>query len=187
MTAQHVDRYRWSRTKAAPTAPPRTQFRKKDVVGEVKPHNPQGIAAGIDQLVRWTRLRPSAKPQLVTYRQVPGTRTRYEVLAADVDELRLAISARGSRRPVPPIRTWYSIGITPVPEATRPLELWQCPAMFGNVVEKHVRRAYADRIRIPPLPEKDPSKTGPDIEHELLEMAEFLRELAAELEAEAGY
>lgn len=181
-----IDRYRWNATPAT-GPPPARQFRKEDVVGEVKPHNPPGIAAGIDQLVRGTHRRPTAKPQLITYRAVSGQRTRYEVLAADVTQLRAAIAARRAGRPVPPIAKWYTVGIVPVPQATRRIELWQCPTLLGNAVENRVRNAYTDRVGIPRLPRKKSNAPGADIEHELLEMAEFLRELAAELEAEAWH
>ena len=71
-----------------------------------------------------------------------------------------------------------------VPGATRSIELWQCPTLFGNEVEELVLNAYTDHVGIPRFPKKSPSRTGADIEHELMEMVEFLRELAAELEAE---
>ena len=109
------------------------------------------------------------------------------MLAADVTQLRAALAARRAVRPVPLIAKWYTVGIVPVPQATRSIELWQCPTLLGNAVENRVRNAYSDLVGIPRLPRKKPNAPGADIEHELLEMAEFLRELAAELEAEAWH
>jgi len=185
MTTTEIGHYRWS--SEPPTAPVRPdQFRKTHVVGEVKPHNPRGIAAGINQLVRSTARRPTALPQLITYRQSRASRTQFEVLAADVVQLQNAIAGRkAGRHPAPTVSTWYLVGTIPVPQATRTIELWQCPTLFGNEVEQLVRDAYAARVGIPRFPVRPASRTGADIEHELLEMAEFFRELAAELEGEA--
>lgn len=184
MTVQQLGRYRWSnRPTTAPVTP--WQFPRKNVMGEIKPYNPAGVAAGVRQLARWRDSRPHATLQLIAYRQEPRQPSRYQLLAADTRQLAEAVNNARARKPFR-IATWYDVGTISVPRALEKIELWQCPTLFGNVVEEHVRARYAARVGIGPLPKKDASRPGPDIEHELLEMAEFLRELAAELEAEAG-
>jgi hypothetical protein len=67
------------------------------------------------------------------------------------------------------------------------IPLWQCSSSLGNLLERQIRQRYASRVGATLRGKTSASQTGADIEHELLEMAEFLRELAAELEAEAGH
>jgi len=161
------------------------KFPQRNVIGEIKPHNTDGISDGIRQLFNRKAARLSVTPQLLTYRSIDPQRIRYEVLAADSDELRKSVAAWQPRQRAQKPRTWYRLPtLITLPAAAEMIPRWQCATQLGNVLEKHVRRAYTDAIRIPPLPDKHPSRPGPDIEHELL-MAEFLRELAAELEAEA--
>ncbi|GAA1057443.1 hypothetical protein GCM10017608_16230 [Agromyces luteolus] len=163
------------------------KFPRKRVVAEIKPHNADGISDGIRQLVRRNAARAAITPQLLTYRPVDATRTRYEILAADSGELRTIVAAWRPRKRVPRPRTWYRLpGTITVTAAADRIPRWQCPTQLGNLIEGQIRDNYATQLRIS-LPQKSASRTGADIEHELLEMAEFLRELAAELEAEAGY
>lgn len=164
------------------------KFPRKGVVGEIKPHNERAIRAGIRQLVKRTRHDGHRRtPQLLTYRRVSDNPPKYEVLAADPDELRkiLATWRPGALIDIP--KTWYRMKFpVAVPAAGELIPLWKCPTQLGNLVERTIRDKYAMQLGIS-LPYKHPSATGADIEHEMLEMAEFLRELAAELEAEAGY
>ncbi|MDZ5663464.1 hypothetical protein HN031_20695 [Nocardioides sp. zg-1308] len=185
MTTTRQSRHRWDST-TKPTAWPQdlVRFPRKGVVGEIKPHNAEGIADGIRQLVTRTAGRRSVTPQLLTYRQVPGQPSRYEVLAADSGELKRIIAGWRPRQRVPKPTTWYQLRHPiSVPAAVELIPRWQCPTQLGNLVEAQVRAKYAMQLGIT-LPARSASRTGADIEHELLEMAEFLRELAAELEAE---
>ena len=156
-----------------------SKFPRTGVIGEILPHNTRGIAAGIAQL-RTRRGITRRTPQLVTYRQVPGQPTRYEVLAADPTQLAGVIQRRRAG-----IDTWYSLGVVESSRAVLPIPLWQCSSSLGNLLERQIRQRYATRVGATLASKTSASQTGADIEHELLEMAEFLRELAAELEAEA--
>jgi hypothetical protein len=163
------------------------KFPRTGVVGEIKPNNDAGIAAGIRQLVRRTADRRSATPQLLTYSKVNGNPRKYEVLAADPTELRAIIAAWRAKTHYPRPTLWYRLGSDlDVPQAVDLIPRWKCPTQLGNLVEGPIRARYAMQLGIG-LPAKSPSRPGADITHELQEMAEFLRELAAELEAEAGY
>lgn len=178
-------RPRWDQsTRPRPWPNDPLKFPRKNVIGEVKPHNSAGIAAGIRQLVSRGAASRSVTPQLITYRQVPNQPTRYEILAADSAELRRIIAGWKPRQRVKP-KIWYAVRFpVVVPAAVEMIPRWQCPTELGNVVEAKVREKYAMQLGIS-LPRRSASRGGADIEHELLEMAEFLRELAAELEAEA--
>lgn len=185
-TIARLGRYRWD---AAPRLSPYNpaRFPRLGVVGEVKPHHGAGIAAGINQLR--TRARGGKTPQLVTYRQVPGRPTSYDVLAADSDQLKVLLAGlRGPRgvtaAGVRTLTTWYWLGRVAVPEAVVPIPVWQCATTFGSVIEPYIRAQYAAKVGAR-LGSKDAQQTGADISHER-ELAAFLRELAAELEAEAG-
>jgi hypothetical protein len=159
------------------------KFPRTNVIGEIKPHNPDGIAEGIRQLARRNAARRSVTPQLLTYRPVDVQRTRYEILAADSGELKRIIAAWRPRQRVPKPTTWYRLRFPiSVPRAADMIPRWQCPTQLGNLVEGQVRAKYAMQLGIS-LPGKSASGTGADIVHEL---AEFFTELAAELEAE-GY
>jgi len=163
------------------------KFPRKGVVGEIKPHNDAGIAAGIRQLVRRTEGRKSATPQLLTYSKVNGNPRRYEVLAADPPQLRAIIAEWRAKTRYPRPTLWYRLGSDlDVPQAVEMIPRWNCPTQLGNLIEGPIRAKYAMQLGIS-LPPKPPSQTGADITHERQEMAEFLRELATELEAEAGY
>jgi hypothetical protein len=169
-----------------PTYQDLVKFPRKNVVGEIKPHNDRGIYEGIRQLRDRVAGRRAVTPQLLTYRQMPGQPTRYEVLAADSGELRTIIAAWQPRKPNPRPQTWYRLRFPiTVPQAMEMIPRWQCATQLGNLVEGQIRDKYAMQLGIS-LPHKSASRTGADFTHELLEMAEFLRELAAELEAEVG-
>jgi hypothetical protein len=174
-----TSKYRWTST-TEPLPFTKSKFPSDSVIGEIKPHNPAGIAAGIVQL-RGRRGITQRTPQLITYRQVPGQPTKYEILAADSTELAGVIRGRRAK-----LGTWYTLGIVESSAAAKPIPLWQCSTSLGNLLEPQIRQRYAARVGAK-LKEKDnASLRGADIEHELLEMAEFFRELAAELEAEAS-
>lgn len=174
------------------------KFPRTRVVGEIKPHNCDGISDGIRQLVTRFQSRRllsrsqdplprfDVTPQLLTYRQLPGQPTQYEVLAADSGELRAIIAEWRPRGHIRRPQTWYRLRfLITVPQAVEMIPRWKCATQLGNLVEAQIRDKYAMQLGIS-LPRKSASRAGPDIEHELTEMAEFLRELAAELEAE-GY
>ena len=172
--------YRWDAT-TAPKPFDTRMFPRKGVIGEIKPHNPAGIAAGIVQL-RGRSGITRGTPQLITYRQVPGQPARYEILGADSAQLRSVIQGRAAK-----ITTWYTFGIVESAQAARMIPLWECPTKLGNVLEGPIRVRYAKRVGATLDRKDDAALRGPDLKHELREMAEFLRELAVELEAEAGY
>lgn len=183
MTATVPPGYRWSLqpTKPEPWPNSTQYFPSQGVIGEIKPHNARGFRDGVNDLRR-RRPRLGRKLQLITYRQVPGDPTRYQVLAAKRTELEAVVEGRA---PIGTLRTWYDLGTIRAAKAAERIPLWECPSALGNLLEQQIRRRYATRVGAE-LQRKHPSTTGADIEHELLEMAEFLRELAAELEAEAG-
>lgn len=162
----------------------------KMVVGEIKPHNPDGIRGGVDQL------RKSGMPGtrlLLTYRPVKGKGpTTYEVLMPHPRELMQVItvpSTKGNRQKplLTRLHTWYKIG-GDIEEscAVRTIPYHACPALLGAQLEEGVRENYRSFLRgqlgFPvPVPSKSPWSSGPDILHE--ELAEFLAELAAHLQA----
>jgi len=172
--------YRWDpATRPAPFDA--SKFPRTGVIGEIKPHNRAGISAGIAQL-RGRKGITQRTPQLVTYRQVPGQPTRYEILAADSTQLAGVIRGRRAK-----IDTWYTLGIIESSRATMAIPLWQCSTSLGNLLERQIRQRYQARVGTTLDAKGSASQTGADITHERQEMAEFLRELATELEAEAGY
>ncbi len=191
---QQMARYRWSPgrlpgTSVAPFAAgaARHRFPSRSVVGEIKPHHPTGIAAGIIQLRG--RALAGRTPQLITYRQVRGRPSYYTVQAADSHQLSALLTRLGGprgRRLTPAdlasLTTWYSLGDIRVPAATKPIPLWQCATAFGFVIEQYIRDHY-DSLVAAKMKAKDPRGAGADISHEM-ELAAFLRELAADLESE---
>lgn len=179
---------RWSYAATAqPIGRDPARFPHANVVGEIKPHNVPGIRDGINQLRRHynrTRGRGFAY-QLATYRQTPGDVTRYDILLADPVELgRIVRSRAGQGR----VAIWYGLGQVHVPDASNPIPLWQCAPTLGNRLEREVRAMYQGWMRRVQghagltLPAHPPGARGPDFAHEL---ADFLRELASELEAES--
>lgn len=153
----------------------------KAVIGEIKPHNTAGITAGITQL----RGRPGIEkstPQLLTYRQISGQPTKYEVLAADSTQLNAAIKNRETK-----IDKWYTLGIVESSKAAEMIPRWECPTSLGNLLEPWIRRRYASRLGVTLAAKNSPSQSGADFVHSKQEIANFLRELAAELEAEARF
>jgi hypothetical protein len=176
--------------------------RRRDVIGEIKPHNSREVNAGVEQLRR-SPLRTSREPVLLTYRTVEKTDpSRYQVLMADTVELKAVLAERdreardgrlGGAKRRPPIfsrlRTWYAIG-SPFFEdcALRPIPYHTCPPLLGAQVEAKVRNKYQEAMGAlysrPPFPQltsKSPWATGHDILHE--ELADFLAELAVQLQA----
>jgi len=172
--------YRWSRD-TKPEKFSTIKRPRKAVIGEIKPHNPDGIAAGIKQL-RGRKGIERSTPQLITYRQVPGQPSKYEVLAADSAQLDAVLKGREAK-----VGKWYTLGIVESSKTAEMIPRWECPTSLGNVLEPWIRRRYASRFNVTLDAKDSPSQTGADISHRKQEMAEFLRELAAELEAEAGY
>jgi hypothetical protein len=178
---------RWSYT-----AVPRTigrdaaRFPRTHVIGEIKPHNTRGIRAGVLQLRRhYTRNRGRGFAyQLVTYRQVRGDISRYDVLLADPVELGTLVRSRtGHDR----LANWYGIGQVVMRDAVSPIPLWQCAPMLGTRLEPKVRSLYQGWMRNTQghaglaLPLRPAAATGADFMHEAVE---FFRELAEQLEAE---
>lgn len=187
MTLEQLRRYRWnSRTQPLPYD--RQRFPHRNVVGEIKPHNRPGIAQGIRQLRGYMTNHPTATPQLITYRQVAGQPTSYEVLAADSRQLKALLDYLGApkngqtKHDLNSLQKWYLLGRIRVPEATETLQFWQCPPPFGAMIENRIRNQYASMVGVRLKP-KSPSRPGEDISHER-ELAAFLRELAGQLEAE---
>jgi hypothetical protein len=76
-------------------------------------------------------------------------------------------------------------------EATRMIPLHECTSTFGTAIEKEIRRKYGQWMRSHQghtafrVPAKPHHGKGADLPFKQKELAEFLRELAAELEA--GY
>lgn len=187
ITAHPSTRWRYD-TVAGSVGRDPTLFPPTGVVGEIKPHSRSGIAAGVAQLRRRLadpalRARARARAttlQLVTYRQVPSDPTRYDVLLADPHQLGTVVRAgRGS------VTTWYRIGQVVMRDAVTPIPLWQCPTMLGNRLEPKVRAMYQGWMRNVQghhgvaLRNRSPQAPDADFSHE---GADFLRELASELE-----
>ncbi|MDO7866768.1 hypothetical protein [Nocardioides jiangxiensis] len=162
----------------------RDPFPQAKVIGEIKPHTSSGISAGVAQLRR--RLlavspaqRIAIRPQLVTYR-ASARDGYYEVLAPDSTLLKQWALTGVKPAGIP----WYSLGEFYFAEALQTIQRRDCPSLLGGLIERRVRSHYAARIGIPPLALKSSAAHGPDFQHEL---AEFLHELATELELEARY
>ncbi|HET8960646.1 hypothetical protein [Nocardioides sp.] len=175
----------------ATLAPRMRGFRLHDVIAEIKPHTPGGINAGVTQLKsRASAIRKSGRDprtfryHLVTYRQVDGDPSRYDTYVSDprtVDQ-----TVFGSRKP-----DFLKMSAKPlhVPRAVDRIAVYQCPTMLGNALEDPIRRRYAAWMRLTQgktgfrLEAKTSAQqTGADIKQR--ELVAFLRELAAELEAE---
>ena len=153
--------------------PDRDRFPSQRVVGEIKPHTARGIAAGIAQL----RTRPTNQRRLlVTYRLQPGTVATYDVLIADPEQLSTAIRLNSAAG----LTSWRVIDRVRGPSAHATMRVVDCPPSLGRDIEPKVRAAYARWTGVTLAP-KSALATGADIRHEL---ADFLRELATELEAE---
>ena len=159
----------------------------KLVVGEVKPHNADGIRDGIKQL------RKSEAPGmrlLLTYRPVTGRGpSTYEVLMPHPQQLSDVIKnpPKETKLLLARLSTWYKIG-GDIEEscAVRQIPYRSCPSLFGAQMEERVREKYRSFMRgqlgFPiSVPSKSPFATGPDILHE--ELADFLSELAVQLQA----
>lgn len=167
-------------------------FRSRDVIAEIKPHTTDGIRAGIRQLqTRAAALRRAKKDparyryHLITYRQAGADTTRYETFISDprtTDDL--VLRGRGKV-------AFLRLSAEPIhfPDANQRMQVFQCPSILGNALEPLIRSRYAAWMRSTQghagftLPAKSPHAGGADITHELVA---FLRELAAELEAEAA-
>lgn len=179
-------------------APRLPGYRQKGVVGEVKPHTPGGLRAGVEQLrARAAQIRKRGEKaedtryHLVTYRQVDGDPSRYETYVSDprlVDPL--VLSRARPTGPITPERLGMAkMGGRPlhVPAALKQIPVHECTTTLGNLLEPLVRRRYTAWMRVAQgkrnfrLELKHPQAKGADIRHE---MAAFLRELATELEAE---
>lgn len=187
-----VARTRVAVARGVPPDPAR--FPATGVVGEVKPHTPEGIRGGLDQLRR--RLAAAARtrtpgppgprgagapaPQLVTYRRSPSDPTRFDVRIADPPALRRALRGGGGLAET----DFLPVGTVVYPGAARPIPLWQCPTRLGVRMEPKVRFLYAQWMReVQRQPgvrvaRRPPQRGGADIEHE---RDEFLAELDAAL------
>ena len=165
-------------------------FRKRGVVAEIKPHTAGGIRDGITQLkARRNALRKRGRDpeetryHLITYRQVDADPARFETFISDPRTMTAVLSGTG-------MPTFLKMGNEPIhfPRAIEKIPVHQCPTMLGNELEPKIRARYAAWMRTKQghtgfrLGAKDASTTGADVTHELVE---FLRELAAELEAES--
>lgn len=161
-----------------------TLFPRSNVIVEVKPHTPSGVTAGIRQL-RGRRRDNTTRLFLITYRQVDGDPSRYDVLLGDPGQVQAAVNL-GSWRPV--LRTWYSLPRIEAPEALRPIPTHQCYPTLGVMLEPRVLLSLQQWMVTDQghtgftLASRNPRLRGEDARFEL---AEFLRELAHELET--GY
>ena len=177
------ERWRYS-TVASSIGRDPTRFPATRVIGEIKPHSTREIRKGILQLRRHYNSNRGRgfSYQLVTYRQVPGDVTRYNVLVADPIELGRVVRSVGGQGGV---SSWYGIKQVRLQDATAPIPLWQCGPMLGNRLEPKVRALYQGWMRNVQghaglsLPMRSASSSGADFAHEA---AEFLRELAGQLE-----
>ena len=190
----HQNEWEASRAWAPPAtalAPRLRAFRLHGVVAEIKPHTPGGIRAGVLQLkARAAALRRAGRDplqtrfHLVTYRQVDGDPSRYDTYISDPSTFDQVV--HGSAAP-----TFLKMSARPlhVPRAVERIPVHQCHTMLGNELEPLVRRRYAAWMRVTQgkpgfrLEAKAPQRAGADIVQKE-ELAAFLRELAAELEAE---
>lgn len=114
---------------------------------------------------------------LVTYRPSPGHPGRYQVLISNPDELMEVISGR--QRGLP--QKWSLIGEFTNSRSQQLIPLTECPPRLGQLLERQTRERYAAWVGLGSLPGKNPNTPGLDAQHEYVA---FLRELAAELEAE---
>ena len=183
---------RWAPLPTA-QAPRSASYAPKMVVGEVKPHTPSGISAGITQL----RKRKAAIERaghnvndvtfnLITYRPTGKDPREYQLSISNPGQLWTAVVRGG---PPPAFRLMG--GTFSFAQATRMIPLHECTSSFGTAIEKEIRQRYGQwmrshqghtSFRVPP---KQRGGKGADLPFKQRELAEFLRELAAELEA--GY
>lgn len=175
------------------TAPvDRTAYAAAMVVGEVKPHTPGGISAGISQL---RRRRDELKRaghdvtkvtfNLITYRPAGTDPTQYQLSISDPGQMRTAVLSNG---PVPGFKLMGAPFTFAA--ATRKIDLRDCPSTFGTEIEKAIRARYGGWMRSYQghagfrVPRKPRGGKGADLPFKQYELIAFLRELAAELEAE---
>jgi hypothetical protein len=162
---------------------------------EIKPHTRDGIYAGIEQLLspKWAkRPNPNCSPGrtmkhfLVTYQELSPPSDQFLIQIASITPAALAVVTR---------RGWKdsSLGFRPLGTITvgavnQMIRLGSCATLRGNELEKSIRAHYVtamnQRFATPlVLSTKHGSATGPDIDHEF---AEFLAELAAQLQPSVG-
>ena len=163
------------------------RFPPTGVVGEVKPHNPAGIRAGLAQLRGDSP--PVARPagpaaaRASPRSSSPTARHRVTRRASTCSWPTRTSSRSAVRTGAAPTR-WLAIGTIRYPGAAQPIPLWQCPTRLGVRMEPKVRSLYARwmrEVQLQPsvrLTARRANRPGADIEHEL---AEFLTELGAEL------
>lgn len=158
-----------------------SKYPRRQVVVEYKPHNRAGIRGGIAQL----RSRPEAKtlqPRLVTYERTGPNRFVVRI----IDPAKVMAAVRKPLRSLsaaefPTTRDAVDIGWFSLPPEilNRTLRLVKCPTKLGVEVERFVDKTYSRWIGIEHASRKA-NATGADRIHET---ADFLRELAFELEA----
>jgi hypothetical protein len=162
---------------------------------EIKPHNRDGIYAGIQQLMSpgWAkRTNPNCTPGrtlkhfLITYQEVSPTSDQFRIqILAVTPVVQAVVTQRGWSISALPFRM---MGDLPVPKVNDLIRRRECHTLRGEALEIAIRARYAQEMSrrfatALTLPAKPGSATGPDIDHEF---AEFLAELAAELQPTAG-
>ena len=152
------------------------KFPRDGVIGEIKPHN-RAASLPESRSCDAVAASPSARPSSSPIGRCRASPPRYEVLAADPTQLAGVIRGRRAEDR----HLVLARGSSESSRAALPIPLWQCSSSLGNLLERQIRQRYAARVGATLRPKSSASQTGADIEHELLEMAEFLRELAAEL------
>lgn len=187
-TQQRVTRAKYAALGARLTVPAGS-FPPTGVVGEVKPHRTDQIRLGVAQLRR--RLQgstPVQTLQLLTYQEIAGDPAWFVVRIADPDQLAAAVRTPDevTRRTRADRLAFRVIGRVRLdPSATIPLR--RCSTELGFALEpkvvalyqgwmRNVRGGAARGLAVPINRRGDPRA---DIRHEA---ADFLRELALELE-----
>jgi hypothetical protein len=163
---------------------------------EIKPHNVEGIRAGLRQLSsrRSARGPGHGRPYIITYNYAMPRSTSGRVLitAYLLRPHGAAISADpakpvgGQLRPwLDGLGMWWSLG-PPVAGPEQSLAEWRRsvgPTVFGHMLDPFLRQAFVVKFGVPEAKHlsklKLPSVEGADVDW--LEVAEFLYELAAEL------
>jgi len=149
---------------------------------EIKPHNLNGIRAGLEQLADQPAKPPFAGPRmLITYRPVDaddkavnaGQPVSVQVYATDYVAGVTASDLLNRYK-------WWFLGKVPVPK--RVTVKLENRGVFGAVMEGPVRRLFRGTVLLPPRklePGTGGWRHGPDVVWK--ELAELYRELAQEM------
>lgn len=188
-------------------------FPAQNVVGEIKPHNPDGIREGIEQL-RGRRQSSDRhrRPQLITYLPLDGTRfavyvARPDLVMTATDTKSQPARRRDATKALTSGRRGELLG-TPgahiqiatlnVPKANELIKRRDCPTMLGNMLEHPIRMAYQGFVKKTVRPFADIEKRSAYMDIHLHrdrkspsaggpdirhELRDFLRELASELDS----